>query len=59
MTKILKRKFKATDAEMQRPAMTELSQSFAESDLTEKEILAGLAKMKAGKACGPDDTYTH
>ena len=55
--KFLSEKFKATEAELQqRPEMTELPQADSVSNLTVKEIKAALAKMKLGKACGPDDT---
>ena len=51
----LSKKFSATDAEInQRPEMPILPCTVGQGGLTTEEVLAGLSKMKQGKATGPD-----
>ena len=47
-------KFAATPAERSRPEMEALPPTVGQGELTEEEILQGLAKMKLGKTTGPD-----
>ena len=51
----LTRKFAATQAEEDRPAMQGLEPTVGQGELTRKEILQGLGRMSNGKATGPDE----
>ena len=46
-------KFAATVVEQGRPPMPQLPPTQGQNELSEKEIIAGLAKMQCKKACGP------
>ena len=53
-SQFLEKKFAATDAEKERPAMEPLPSTQGMDELSEKEILNGLKRMKHKKAAGPD-----
>ena len=51
----LTEKFKATEAETDRPAWPELPQAQIGNTLSRKEVINALNKMNNGKACGADN----
>ena len=51
----LAKKFRVTEEESQRPAVSTLPCTQGVDDLTPAEIARGITKMKSNKACGPDE----
>ena len=51
----LEGKFKATDEESRRPDYQNIGEQTEDDPLTKEAFLRALARLKTGKACGPDD----